>query len=276
MTSVVHHTLMTSAVPPQRWMLFLHGILGSGNNLRALARRWIDKCPGWGAVLVDLRLHGASKGMPPPHSIVSTAVDLMALEELVPGPIEGVTGHSFGGKVALEWIAQRRGRHLTALAWILDAMPGIRLGGRGSEGTLQIFDSLEQVGRIFSSRQQFVDRMVALGQNEGVALWLAMNLEYQGREMHLSLDLPSLRAMLNDYFTRDLWPIVEAPPAGLSLHLVIGGRSQVFDPAERLRAEQIAARSGGSMQVHVLPHAGHWVHVDDPNGLLDFMLAAAR
>lgn len=266
-----HVALLAPPSPPDRWMVFLHGILGSGNNLRALARKLVEARPGWGAALVDLRLHGQSRDVPGPHSVAAAAADLDALDALVPGPIRGVVAHSFGGKVALAWMQRRPGLEL---GWILDAMPGPRPGGRGSEGTLSVFDALDRVGSRFATREAFVQALVAQRLDEGTARWLGMNLERDGDGVRFVLDLPALRSMLDDYFQRDLWPVVESPPDGRTLHLVIGGRSNVYDAAERGRAEQAARRSDGRVQVHVLPEAGHWVHVDDPDGLFALIRAS--
>jgi pimeloyl-ACP methyl ester carboxylesterase len=54
------------------------------------------------------------------------------------------------------------------------------------------------------------------------------------------------------------------------LHLVIGDRSPVFDAADRAHAERLAR--DGRASLDVLP-AGHWVHVDDPDGLTRALLA---
>lgn len=264
--------LVTPPTPPRRWMLFLHGILGSGTNLRALARRLVEARPSWGAALVDLRLHGASRDLPPPHTLAAAAADLATLTDAIPGPIAGITGHSFGGKVALQALAQRP--QGVEVAWVLDAMPGPRPGGRGSETTLRTFEALERAGQRFDSRQQFVDRIVALGHDEGTARWLAMNLDRDGDSFVLALDLPALRAMLDDYFARDLWGVIEAPPPGLALNLVVGGKSRVFDAAELARATTAAQRSSGRVAVHTLPQAGHWVHIDEPDRLFALMSAS--
>src|SRR5436305_214981 len=65
---------------PARWMLFLHGILGSGANWRTFAKQIVAERPSWGAVLVDLRLHGESQqGFGPPHTIAAAARDVAEL-----------------------------------------------------------------------------------------------------------------------------------------------------------------------------------------------------
>ena len=95
---------------PERWILFLHGILGSGANWRTFAKNLVAEKPGWGAVLVDLRLHGESReGFPPPHTLGAAAADVIALEKGIPGPIGAIVAHSFGGKVALEHARQTNG-----------------------------------------------------------------------------------------------------------------------------------------------------------------------
>jgi pimeloyl-ACP methyl ester carboxylesterase len=261
----LHVALVAPPAPPARWLLCLHGILGSGANWRTFARRLVAARPSWGVALVDLRQHGASQPMPPPHTVRQAALDLEALDPLIPGPIAGVMGHSFGGKVALAYL-ERRGDRLDR-AWILDAMPGPRPGGRGSESTLGVVALLERLGPRFASRQEFVDRAMAAGQDEPMSRWLAMNLERDGDGFTLRLDLPSIRALLADYFTLDLWPVIEPPPGHLRVDLVLGGRSRVFDESERARAHQLAARFPDRVTVHTLPAAGHWLHVDDPDGL---------
>jgi esterase len=266
----LHRSLvLPKAGPPQRCVLFLHGILGSGGNWRSFARRWVDAKDGWAAVLVDLRLHGQSLGFSPPHTLQSAAADLLELEKSLPAPVEAVVGHSFGGKVALAYVERKRGE--LDRAFILDSMPGPRLDHRGSESTVQVFEFLERIGPV-ASRNAFVAAAVEVGLSRGIAQWLAMNLEPRGDSLAVKLDLGAIRQLLDDYFRLDLWEVLEHPPGRVRFDIVLGGKSEVFDAMERARLEDIAARRPERVRIHELPNAGHWVHVDDPDGVAQVLL----
>lgn len=257
---------------PSRSVLFLHGILGSRSNWRGTARRWVSARPDWGAVLVDLRKHGDSQDFPPPHTVESAAADLATLKGAVDNPVCAVLGHSFGGKVALAY-ADARSEPLDEL-WVIDSNPGARPGGRGSEGTLAVLSTLESMPRRWDSREAFVSRIVEAGYEEMLGQWLAMNLQHQESGYELRLDLDAVRALLEDYFARDLWHVVEEPRGGTRVHLVIGARSSVFDAEARERARR-AALANEQVELHVLD-AGHWVHMEAGDALADLFAAEER
>jgi pimeloyl-ACP methyl ester carboxylesterase len=255
---------------PSRHALFLHGILGSRSNWRSVARAWVDRHAGWGAVLPDLRMHGESQPLDPPHTVASAAADLDELAGELEAPVELVVGHSFGGKVALAF-AEQHGD--IADLWLVDSMPGARPHARGSEDTVAVVSMLESLPAEWESREAFVERVVEEEQERPTAEWLAMNLERtpHGRyTMHL--DLPAIRAMLEDYFARNLWHVLEHPPSAMRIHVVIGDRSPVWAPADRARVNDIVARDP-RVTVHVLD-TGHWVHTEAPDALLAAMTAA--
>jgi len=261
--SLAHTLVQPNGAPPPRWAAFLHGIFGQGGNLRTLARRVGELAPGWGAVLVDLRMHGQSQDLPPPHTVEAAAADLAAL----PVPIDAVVGHSFGGKVALAY-ARARG---VPRAVVIDATPGPRPDRRGSETILAVLDALATVPPTFPAREDFLARMQAEGVAPELAQWLAMNVARAGDAYRLRMDLPALRAMLDDYWALDLWPVLEDAAGVTEVDLVLGGRSRVFDDADRARAEA-APRA----HVHVVRDAGHWVHVDAPEVLAAIVADALR
>ena len=61
----------------------------------------------------------------------------------------------------------------------------------------------------------------------------------------------------------------------MEITIVRGEKSDRWDPDVIQRLETLAARqrnaSEGTVSVHLLPNAGHWVHVDNPKGLLDIV-----
>lgn len=268
------HAILTPSSAPTHWMLFLHGILGSGANWRTFAKQMIAECPGWGAILVDLRLHGESQvGVDPPHTIAAAARDVAALIEAVepslPPVADGssrgwsVLGHSFGGKVALELAAQRGGdlEHL----FVVDSTPSARPTGRGSESTQHIVDLLMNLPPEFPDRSAFTAWIEAQGVSRTTAMWLAMNVRPLPATTRFvfRVDIAGIRELLADYFRRDLWSVVETPTTTMQSHLIVGGRSGVVDAADRERAKRCPATT----TLDVIEEADHWVHVDAPDAL---------
>ena len=252
---------------PERYMVFLHGILGRGGNWRGIARRFVAERPAWGAALVDLRLHGGSQeGFAPPHTIDAAAADLDGLA--LPAPIAGVLGHSFGGKVALAYAARRGDLEV---AWVIDALPGARAAAPG-DSTQAVMELLARLPQRHRSREAFMAAVETAGQPRGIAEWLAMNLVRDVDAYRLALDLPALRELLADYFARDLWPVVESPPGATRLHLVIATGATTFSAADRDRALRLLQAPERRLSVHLLP-TGHWVHSEAPGDLLRLLVA---
>lgn len=264
MSSPTLHTSRVRPTPgePKSTLLILHGILGSGQNLRSLATRLVQADPSLEAVLVDLRMHGRSQGFSPPHSVQTCADDLLTLASTFQNPVRQVLGHSFGGKVALQFHAARPDLERVVL---LDSSPGRREAPRGSDQTFEILALLESLPREFARREDFIEAVKAQGHTQMIAEWLAMNLDRTPQGVKLRLDISAIREMLRDYFALDAWPVVEHSRARIDM--VIGGRSQVLSDEDKLRLSRLAQQRGERFHVHVLEQAGHWVHVDDFEGL---------
>ncbi len=252
-------------------MLFLHGILGTRANWRGIARRFTEARPDWGAILVDLREHGDSLGLPGPHTIAKAAADVRALEESLAVPVAGALGHSFGGKVTLEWLRSRGGK--STEAWVIDASPSAHRAVDTS-ATAEVLRILDAIPRRWDSREAFVSAVVEAGQPEPVAQWLAMNLRRtDDGKREVGPDLTAIRALVEDYARTDLWNVVESPPEGCTLDVVIGERSTAFSEADREHMARIADRNA-CVSAHLVDGAGHWVHIDAPDVLLALLTSA--
>jgi pimeloyl-ACP methyl ester carboxylesterase len=254
---------------PERSIVLLHGILGRGSNLKTIAKRFVEARPDWAACLADLRGHGQSpKGTPGP-SLEACAGDVVDLARRTPKPVHAMLGHSFGGKVALEAV-RIGGIPSLEHVFVIDSAPGVRAPRREGDSALAVIAALESLPPTFPSKTAFIEAVVAAGLTSDIAKWLAGSTERVGDRVRFMLDLDEIRTLVRDYAQRDLWPVVEQPPEAVDLHLVIGGRSTVYSQADREGALRIAS-SNRCVTVDVLP-AGHWVHVDNPNGLLRKLL----
>ncbi len=271
---LVHHALICGgSSKPARWMLVLHGIFGSGSNFRTIAKALCERCPSWGFILADLRCHGQSQGAPPPHSVASAAQDLLNLNAVLPARPDGVMGHSFGGKVALAYAdlcsAQTGGlSHVI----VLDSSAGANVSGLGRSQGMAVLQMLEQLEMPIVSREFFIAFVRSHGYSKAIADWLAMNVRRAGDGLRLRADLPSIRALLEDYFALDLWPVIENRKAK-RFDIVLGANSTALSEQDRHHFEMLS-HVDSAFHLHMLANAGHWLHADNPEGLLDILAKA--
>jgi pimeloyl-ACP methyl ester carboxylesterase len=271
MATLAHTELTAAQNPPERWVLFLHGLLGQGGNWRSFGRRWVETHPSWGAALVDLRLHGDSgTAFDPPHTVAAAAADVLHLIPVLPGPVEALVGHSLGGKVVLA--VQRANRQRIPRAVVIDASPSPRPAGRGAEQSREILDLLARLPRDYATRAELVGALQAAGQPRPIAQWLAMLLQPAGGRFVLSLDLPGLESLYGSVLAQDDWDVVTSVPPGHRLSFIVGGASHTVEPAARERIRALAPE----VTLEEIPGAGHWVHVDAPEATFAAMERALR
>ena len=75
---------------------------------------------------------------------------------------------------------------------------------------------------------------------------------------------------------KSYWELLEHPPKDLEIAIVQAERSDRWAPDDVQRLKALAKRreskpDAGKVSLHVLPNSGHWVHVDNPKGLLEIM-----
>ena len=298
-------------------VVFAHGILGSRSNWKSFARKFCESS-GCSTLAVDLRNHGQSHGLPPPHSVQAAADDVSALcASLGLRPVV-VVGHSWGGKAMLQMALDNAA---VAVAVVVDAPFGLRRFGQGEEID-RVLDAVAAVSLPVPSRKALVDILVARGLSLPLAQWMTTNLNEQ---LRWKFDLAAIPPMLASFGSLDLWPAVLRHRPSLAVHVVRGGRSDRWSDGElstgsspggaeftgsASRAGELstgsspggeeftgsASRAGelstgsspggdelrrlheavgaGVVVEHVLKKAAHWVHTDDPEGLLAVLLAS--
>ena len=262
-----------SFVPHHRWVepngasklaFVLHGALGSGQNFSRFIQKLAAARPEYRYALVDLRHHGQSTGAPPPNTLAACAGDLVNLSRALGAQPEVVIGHSFGGKVAIEYA--RQGAPGLTQAWVLDSVPGAQEGTEGSEIT-RVIAAVREVPVPAASRRDVVQHLVERsGLSSGLAEWMATNLKRDGQQYTWMFDLDAIEELMADYFRTDLWGFLETPKSSPELQLVVAERSDRWTPELRDRARALPPST--RVTYRELPNAGHWVHVDNPEGLL--------
>ena len=262
---LAHDRVVAPGAGPERWILFLHGVFGAGRNWRSVARRLVHARPEWGAVLVDLRLHGGSQAFPPPHTLDAAAADVRALVDALGGPVRAILGHSFGGKVALLY-TRRHGADLEQ-AWMIDSTPA---SGAPGGSAWRMLDALRRVPSSFPTRDAAVRAIEAEGFETGVAQWVSTNLVVADGEYRWRLDLDGIEALLRDFFRTDLWDVLEDPPGAAHIHVVKAIDSNLLAEDACARIEQIGRRTG-RVHLHRLA-GGHWLNADNPDGVTELLV----
>lgn len=266
------HDLLGSAAAGAPVAFLMHGILGSRRNWGTFARRLSEAFPRWRLVNLDLRNHGDTEGALPPHTVAACAADLAALAAKVGQP-RLVIGHSFGGKVALAFARDHGGPALHHV-WALDSALDTEAVGQANE-VAAVVARARALPLPAESREAVVAHFTEAGFSLTLARWMTTNVRRVAAPgagsggsglaggFEWRFDLDAIEAMLHDYWREDLWPWLEALPAGVQVNVLRAGRS------DRWTAEVVARLAALAPQVRSpeLAEAGHWVHVDDPDGL---------
>ncbi|CAO2196690.1 unnamed protein product [Urochloa humidicola] len=243
----------------------------------------------WQFLLVDLRCHGDSASIKKrgPHTVASTALDVLKLVVQLRLTPRVLVGHSFGGKVALSMVEQAaKPLARPVRVWVLDATPGkVRAGGDGEDHPAELIEFLRRMPTQISSKLEVVNALVKEQFSVDVAQWVATNLrrtlsEQSSSNFSWTFDLNGISEMYKSYEDTNLWRIVENVPRGVHINFLKAERSLhrwALEDLQRIHnAEELAADEGGGVEMHVLEDAGHWVHADNPDGLFRILSSTFR
>ncbi|XP_059631001.1 abhydrolase domain-containing protein C22H12.03 isoform X2 [Cornus florida] len=276
--------IMDKSVPEPPTAVLLHGILGSRKNWGTFARRLAKEFPTWQFLLVDLRCHGDSASLKKrgPHTVATTAFDVLKLFGQLKLTPRVIIGHSFGGKVALSMVEQAsKPLARPVRVWVLDSTPGkVRAGGDGDDHPAELISSLNSLPKEVSSKRDVVNALVQQGFSNDVAEWVVTNLRQtspgaSSPSFSWAFDLKGIAEMYQSYEETNLWKIVDDVPRGVHVNFLKAERSLhrwALEDLQRIHAaEELASEEGGGVDMHVLEDAGHWVHADNPDGLFKIL-----
>jgi esterase len=241
--------------------VLLHGFLGSGKNLRTLAQRWSERDPTRLFLLPDLTGHGSSPPLPPDADVGTMAADLRETIDAEGLSRVSLVGHSLGGRVALALV--RLEPALVRDLVLLDITPGPiddRLSA--SRRALQV---LLRAPDEAPDRRSLRGFLVEGGLSPGLADWLAMNVRLEDGRARWTFDRGALDRLQTRISADDLWDVIEERL--VPTRAIRGGRSGY------VRDEDVRRFEAAGVPVDTLPDAGHDVHVEALDALVDRLAA---
>jgi esterase len=262
-------------------VLFLHGLLGNGRNLRTLAKKYCDASQEPG-VLIDIRGHGNSKLpvlVPAPSTDFHSCVqDLQATLDGMPPVVRPHTsltlvGHSLGGRISLQYAATAPSLYPLHRVWLLDTVPGE--ANDSVERVVGAVTELSSQGAIADKKQLVQQLTTNYSIDLGTAQWLAASLQKtsdNSNRLEFGFDLTVVNDLLSNFHQQDFMALLEQVlQANVRVDLVRGGKNRGWSESRVKALEELQQEYPDTMGMHLLPKAGHWVHVDDLPGLLEAM-----
>jgi pimeloyl-ACP methyl ester carboxylesterase len=191
---------------------------------------------------------------------------------------DAVFGHSFGGKVALQYLldCERLTRKIPKQVWVLDSLPGTRAtdySKRVLTASIEnILPKLKEIPIPIYSKTQLIKDLQGKGIRLEEAQWLTTNLRLinANPETYLwKMDVQVIEKLFQSFLDSDFWPALENPPRGTEIHFVRAEKSKMWSNEIVKKLENL---SNKGVHLHYLEKADHWVHIDNPNGLLEIIL----
>jgi pimeloyl-ACP methyl ester carboxylesterase len=230
-----------------RPLIILHGLFGSSDNWRGIAKQLATATQ---VIRVDLPNHGQS-----PHSddisydlMADDVIELMADLNLQQAD---VIGHSIGGKVAM-MLAARYPEKVGRLV-VVDMAPKA-YPDRHSD----IFEALLALDLSQFSKRNDVDAALANTiADKAIRQFLLMNLALTDGKLRWRINLQGL----SDHYSQLLQPVCEGQRIEQPALFLRGGLSNYIEQGDEVMIKQTFRNS----DITIVEQAGHWIHAERPD-----------
>lgn len=239
------HYKAYGAGPP---LIIMHGLFGSGDNWRTIARLMETDVR---SIVVDMRNHGRS-----PHDPVMNfqvmSEDLVEFMDDLQLHTAAIMGHSMGGKVAMDFALAHPDRVESLM--VVDIAP--KIYPPHHERVIEAIESINTSVLGDRSEAEEVFHQI-LGPDQSTVQFLMKNLTRHHKggfewKANMPVIIASYRHMMQDVDS-------SMPFFGPTL-FVRGARSRYILDEDMSRIRELFP----SASLVTIPEAGHWVHADAP------------
>ncbi|MDH5357300.1 MAG: alpha/beta fold hydrolase [Gammaproteobacteria bacterium] len=232
-------------------LVIIHGLFGSSDNWRALAKQLAHYAK---VITVDLRNHGRSPHSPEQNYQLMSD-DLAELLDDLNLDMVDIIGHSLGGKVAMAF-SQRYPQRVRKLM-VVDVSPR-----QYQDEHSNIFNALLGVNLSRFSRRNEVDEALKLSiPDKTVRQFLLMNLDVNGEQLNWRINLQALFAI----YPQLLEPVCQNTEIKIDSCFIRGGRSGYVGDDDVTLISTIFPNA----EIVTIEQAGHWVHAEEPQLFID-------
>ena len=288
-------------------ILFMHGLLGNGRNLKTFARKLVKQqssnngaCRG--GILVDLRGHGKTyqnqrkvglNAFSNASTFWECAQDIHKTLEVFHNkrsvaPTTVLVGHSFGGRISLEYAAKianaafANNKRALKAVWLLDTVPG-QANESVDKALATITDVLEERTKV-RTKKEIVKVLTDSPHNMDLptAQWLAMSYDEKSGD-NFGFDNYLVDRLKSEFANQDFIGLLreilrsnqtnDGNVDSTHVHLVRGGKNTGWSIPILSELENLRKSYPTTFHIHVLPSAGHNVHIDDLSGLVKLFSA---
>lgn len=228
------------------WLMLIHGLFGSLDNLSALRRQFTDT---FQVISIDLPDHGKSaftQNISFEHyaTLISELIDSLGIQQL------SIIGHSLGGKVAMQ-LALTQAKQINHLV-VIDIAP-VKYPARHTN----VFAGLNNVMLTqISSRKEADTALSKYIEESSTRQFLLKSLYNENNHWNWRFNLAQLQ---QDYSKISAAITSDTPYSGPVL-FVKGEHSDYLLPEHRQAVLQLFPKS----QYKVVSGTGHWLHAEKP------------
>lgn len=191
-----------------------------------------------------------------------------------------ICGHSLGGRIALQYSHDLMSADSSSLfhvrppqqTWILDSVPGTP-----DPSVHSVINAISSIPLPIASKSELSKIMKEeYNFHKAIAMWMASNLKPIDGGYDWIFDLNVANELLTHFAQQNFHEMIQSVATENDVHLVMAGKNKEWSQEVVNKLEGIPRDPAERFQIHILEKAGHWVHVDDLDGLLDLMVGALK